>query len=310
VRELARRQTGVISAAQALGLGMTRSSIAWHRRSGRWRDLLAGVYLVETVGVPLHWAALSFTTRLRAALLAHGPASTAVLATAAEVHGFPAQPHGDGTIHLCLGPGRPRHQQPGVRLYTRDIAPDQVVSVSCGSEEVRATSVVRTAADLLRSQPRWDAVSTLDGLLNRRQLVPEELAAVEVLLHRGRGAVAARRYLDECDARAESALETRIRLIATDAGLPPDALQYEVRGRSGVLLGRGDLAWHRGDGRTLIAEGDGRSWHEAPHALYRDRHRANDLTVTGWIDVVRFTWADTRHPPYVPNVLRRHLFPP
>ena len=50
-------------------------------------------------------------------------------------------------------------------------------------------------------------------------------------------------------ARAESPLETRVRLLATDAGYPPDELQLPERDAYGQVLGFGDLAWWLSGGR-------------------------------------------------------------
>ena len=65
------------------------------------------------------------------------------------------------------------------------------------------------------------------------------------------------------------------------------------------------MAWDLAEGRVLIAEADGATSHDQPSALYRDRRRANDFLATGRIEMVRFTWADTRSPAYVLGVLRQ-----
>ena len=98
-----------------------------------------------------------------------------------------------------------------------------------------------------------------------------------------------------------------MRLIAVDADMPPDDLQHEVRDAYGTLLGYGDLAWLRPGRRTLIAEADGREPHELPKALFRDRYRANDFVATDEVDVIRFTWEDTRRKPYIVSQLRKLL---
>ncbi len=109
------------------------------------------------------------------------------------------------------------------------------------------------------------------------------------------------------DGRAQSPLETDVRLIAWDAQLPPDTLQLPIHDVGGVLLGYGDLGWRRDGRRWLVAEADGAEIHDQPRALYRDRHRANDFVATGDVDVIRFTDADCRRPAYVVSTLRRHL---
>ena len=122
-----------------------------------------------------------------------------------------------------------------------------------------------------------------------------------------RGAEIAASWWKLADGRAESPLESRTRLIVTDADMPPDELQFPVRDKQGILLGYGDLAWRRRGRRTLILETDGREIHDRPEALYRDRHRANDFTTTGEVDVLRSTWEDTIRPAYLLSMLRRNL---
>ncbi len=303
VTDLAEKQGGVISATQALAAGMTRRGISRRCGTRAWRALAAGTYLVGASAYPLTWAEMPFETRLSAAQLVHGPNAFAVLDTAARVHRLEGLPFGDGTIHLARAPGQERHQQPGVRLHTWRTDPSDLTV----ADGVPATTVVRTLADLILTSGRFVAVSLLDSALNLRHLKPAELEQVEARLVGMRGALNARKYLAAANGLAQSPLETRVRLIATDAGLAPHHLQYPVRSPHGVILGYGDLAWERPGRRVLIAEADGREPHERPEALFQDRFRANDFTGTGRVDMVRFTWDDLKRPGYVVSVLRRNL---
>lgn len=122
-----------------------------------------------------------------------------------------------------------------------------------------------------------------------------------------RGAVRARSWLPLVDRRAESPLETFARLACVDGHVPPDDLQVEIKTPGGRLIGRGDLGWRLGDGRWLIAEIDGRTFHENPEALLRDRARQNALVSTGRVDVLRFTAADIRTSGLIPAAVRRAL---
>ncbi len=301
--DLAATQHGVITAAQALALGMTRRGISWRCEAGEWRAIAAGTYLIGATCHPPSWAELSFETRLHAARLFHGPDALAVLDTAARVYGLEGLPYGDGTIHLALAPGRERHQQPGVRLHTWKLDPGDATV----ADGVPVTSIVRTLADLVRTSGRAVAVSLLDSALNQKRLDVAELDEVERRLIGRRGALAARKHLAVANGLAQSPLETRLRLIATDAGLAPHHLQFPVLDRYGVILGYGDMAWIRPGRRVLIVEADGRGPHESPQALFRDRLRANDFVTTDEVDMIRFTWEDTRRAGYVLSVLRRNL---
>ena len=94
--------------------------------------------------------------------------------------------------------------------------------------------------------------------------------------------------------------------------MPPHQLQLPVHDAAGLLLGRGDMAWYRPDGRSLLVEADGAAGTTPPQALYRDRRRANDLVATGAYDIVRFIWQDVAARPVVATfepTLREHLQP-
>ncbi|MFG3422845.1 hypothetical protein ACIBTZ_12765 [Micromonospora sp. NPDC049460] len=115
--------------------------------------------------------------------------------------------------------------------------------------------------------------------------------------------MAARSHLAEADGRAQSPLETRTRLRCVDGKVPPDVLQLMVRDDDGYLLGIGDLGWR---GPRVIAEADGRGPHGTPEAVYADRRRQNRLVNAGWT-VLRFTWADTLDPAYIPWTVRQAI---
>ena len=109
----------------------------------------------------------------------------------------------------------------------------------------------------------------------------------------GTGSGAARTRLSQSDGLAESMLETAGRLALADAKLPPPVAQFEVHAPNGRLLARLDHAYPF---QRVALEYDGRSVHEAPTALYRDRDRQNALAALGWT-VLRFTWWDVVEDP-------------
>jgi very-short-patch-repair endonuclease len=102
-----------------------------------------------------------------------------------------------------------------------------------------------------------------------------------------------REALPLADARSESPLETRLRLILTRAGLPPESLQFNVRNEFGRVVARVDMAW---PSLRLGIEADGVEVHGLPRALHHDRRRQNDLQEVRWT-ILRFTWDDVvNHP--------------
>ncbi|WP_326551966.1 DUF559 domain-containing protein [Micromonospora sp. NBC_01813] len=163
------------------------------------------------------------------------------------------------------------------------------------------TTEVRTAFDLGRSLPRAEALGAIDALLHRRLLTPERLMGY-VDAHPGvRGVRQVRELLPLAEPLSASPMESRLRLLLHDAGLPKPTPQYVVRvtppgvsGESGalgvprgVVIGRVDLAYPQW--RIAIEyEGD----HHRERATFRkDVHRFNALRQAGWL-ALRFTADD------------------
>jgi hypothetical protein len=300
---LASTQGGCVSAGQLAELGWTRARSGHRRRSNQWRSVLPGVYLVSAQAQEVDWHELDLVTRAWAATLMHGPGAILCGTTAALIHGIEGLERDTGTVHVLLPPGNERHQVPGVRVHTQLLDPDKIQFV----DGFLVTNPQRTVLDLVLSSRREVAVSLLDSALNKQLLCMSDLADMRIDGRGRRGAARAASWWDLADARAQSPLETRARLITSDAGMPPDELQYPVHDRAGVLLGYGDLAWKRRGRRTLILETDGRDVHGQPFALYRDRYRSNDFTSAGTVDLLRATWRDVVRPAYLLSLLRRNL---
>jgi very-short-patch-repair endonuclease len=87
-------------------------------------------------------------------------------------------------------------------------------------------------------------------------------------------------------------METRLRLLLADSGIPPSATQFEVVDTAGVLLGRLDLAWPE---VRLGVEYDG-DHHRDREQFRRDMDRLNRLRMAGWT-VLRFTAEDVLRRP-------------
>ncbi|MHB1065595.1 MAG: hypothetical protein ACYC1Z_14085 [Georgenia sp.] len=155
--------------------------------------------------------------------------------------------------------------------------------------------------------PRRNAVAVMDSLLNRGLLDPAGLHAAHLLARGRRGVARTHAWWALADGRAASPLETFGRLDCIDHGVPPDELQVEIRDEHGILVGRGDAGWRIRDGRWLIAEFDGREFHEALPALLRDRSRQNELHLTGRAEVLRFTFRDTTVDGHVARTVHRAL---
>lgn len=158
---------------------------------------------------------------------------------------------------------------------------------------VPVTTGLRTAFDLGRQLPRTEAVVAVDALLRRRVLKRPALAAY-LDAHPGwPGNQQLREVLTLAEPLSESPMETRLRLLLHDAGLPPTTAQYDVHEKSsGRFLARVDLAY---PSLRIAIEYEGDHHRERAH-FRRDVARLNALLAAGWL-VLRFTADDVlRHP--------------
>ncbi len=157
-----------------------------------------------------------------------------------------------------------------------------------------ATSRVRTAIDLARSRPRADGLVALDALLHTG---PCELAAVSdraTEMVGWRGIRAARELVGLAEPLAESPMETRLRLLIVDAGLPRPVAQFVVLDSGGRFVARVDLAY---PSIRLAIEYDGVAAHLEPGAFAHERRRQNALIGLGW-RLLRFTAGDVYQRPH------------
>jgi hypothetical protein len=313
VAALAATQDGLVTASQARRLGYSRSRIANLIRAHRWRSLAPGVYLVDAY---LFGDPLPARTWWRAALLFNGTQSCLVASTAMRLYGVHglrlAEPH----IEVGIVGGPSRHGRCAAELPARgrdESAPRFVVrQFNIASDEIElyddlqvrrfAMSLVDTALE----SDRATALALLDSALHKGLISRDDLWWQVVCATGRRGVVALRELLTLADSRAESQVESRVRLACIDGKVAPDDLQFPVRDEFGNLLAIGDMAWVKGRRRPLIAEADGESVHSLPQAVYRDRRRGNSLVAQA-CDTVRFTFADSLRPAYIVSVVRAAL---
>jgi predicted transcriptional regulator of viral defense system len=288
VAPFASRQNSLISAKQCAEAGISRDQVKHLCRTGEWRHVMRGVYQVWDFGR---------THEVRAAMLASGERATVVLDSAARLFGLPLP--GAEVVHLAV-PGHsavPRNvHNGGVVIHQRELTAGETTVV----DGMRVTTPVRTVADLLLTYNRYAAVPAADAAILKGLLTDDDLARVERMLFRMRGAIKAREALEQVDGRAESPLESRGRLRCRDAGIAPGELQAEIKHADGQLIGRVDMLW---PSFRLIAEADGAEFHDRPEALFHDRARQNALVSAGYA-VVRFTWEDTLSAVRLPQMVR------
>jgi len=199
--------------------------------------------------------------------------------TAAWLHGLDMAPCDpiEVTIPERIGIGR----RAGASIRRAALADDEIV-VRRG---LPTTSAVRTVVDLGGRDPLTEGVVAADLFLHARLVTNTELHAY-VAEHPGaRGIARLRRVVGLAEPKAESAMETRLRILLVLARLPQPEVQVSVHDDEGRFLGRPDLLYR--DERLAI-EYDGGNHRDR---LIDDNRRQNGLIGAGF-RLLRFTAAD------------------
>lgn len=289
---------------------MSRYDVQSRLDRGEWLAITRGVYVIDP---DLYADGLTARMWWRAALLAHGPGSCLVSATALRVFGVAGLPATETEIEVTVTEGSARAKRvtlspsphvDGPVIVVRRLPVDRCEVVIRDGLAVRAALPSVIDAGLRLDRPT--SLSILDSALHLGLATRPELEAAIALASHRRGCVALREMIPHADGRAESPLESRVRLACIDGKVPPDELQHPVYDHYGSLIAVGDMAWLRGRRRRLIGEADGASVHSLPEAVFRDRRRGNALTARGY-DTVRFTWADAMRPHRVVAAVRAAL---
>lgn len=126
-----------------------------------------------------------------------------------------------------------------VRHEFRTVELSQIASIRC-------TSAQRTAMDLARWQPHPAAViEAVDAVCNATQT---PIDSVTRYAETARGLHGRRRALGlfpQCDHRADSPPETRLRLLIADSPLPDPEPQVKIRDSYGQRIATADLGYRR-----------------------------------------------------------------
>jgi len=272
---------GVATTAQLTSV-MTRKKLASLVRSGAIKRVCRGVYCPRSPGGPERLAALD---------LLNTTPIVACMSTAAALYGFDTQE--DNRVHIL---------DPGVRIRsTGCLVVHQRVGAPLRRVRGRlATTPAWTAVEIARTLRRPRALATLDAALHVGACTVGELDAAVREQKGRRGIVAVRGLLPLADGRAESPMESEMRLVLLDRGVPIPELQHEIVDRTGKLW-RVDFAW---PDVKLAAEYDSQQWHANPAAFAHDRIKVARLQECGWTTVAAVADDIRIHP----EDLVRHLF--
>lgn len=294
---LAAQQDGVVSWAQARAHGETEGSVRAHLRMGRWTRVRHGAYLVHgvtTVREP--WVQARAVTLTVPGVVVAGR-------SAAGLWGLAGVP--DGAVEVAVPRARSLRTRSDLVVHRTTVDRAETLRL----RGLLVTTAARTVQDLVLAHDRLVGLAVLDSALRTKLVRPGDLVGLRDGCRSRPGASATRDLWVLADGRAESPLESRVRLRCLDAGLVPDDLQLEIRDSRGGLCARVDLAFRtrRRPGRgLLLVEADGAAVHGSVDAVYRDRGRSNDLAGLGH-DMLRFTYRDTVAALAIPRAIHAAL---
>lgn len=265
--------------SEAIREGMSR-----HRVDGPTYHRVFG-----TVRVPVA-AELSPLTLARCAVLVV-PDAAASHHTAARLWGGVVPDTAE--VHVTVTTARARRRRPGLRCHAR---PGSTTTTLPG-EKVLVTSPEQTFVDLAAELSLVDLVVLGDSLVHRGVTTTDRLldAAEQAT---GPGAASARDGASRVRPGAESAMETRSRLLLVLGGLPEPRVNQWVLDDSGRGRSRLDLPYPE---LLLAFEYDGRQHAEDAHQWGWDLARREWLDAQGWRlivlraeDVYVTPWATVR----------------
>ena len=239
-------------------------------------------------------------SRLAAVLLTAPPGAVVSHATAAALWGveIPLQERSDLRVDVTV-PMASRAESRRDRRVHRTPLPDEDVTRRGAVPVTTPERTWRDLAGVIRPAPLLAVTDQLLGHGVSRADLARQLRRRPT----GRGSARARVVLPVADPRAESPMESVLRWILHEAGLPAPDLQYVVRDGAAGFLARADLAWPE---QRVIVEFDG-DVHRERDVFVGDLRRQNRLIAAGWT-VLRFTSADVLgRPQEVVAEIRRAL---
>lgn len=220
--------------------------------------------------------ALDPLTRASAALFACGPGAVLSRETAASLQGCTVVRSPE--VHVTVPYSRWVRRKSGLIVHHDRFADEDVES--CQGMPVMELGLA--IADVLCTQRRWVALACLDQALAGRSdsEVRAFVAAVGRRLEKRddrRGIRQAESLLCLGTSGAESPQESRLRLLAIDAGFPIPATQHRIVTLNGQLIYKLDIAWPE---LRIALEYDGYEAHEGREEYDAERDRR--MVGRGW----------------------------
>lgn len=278
----AQLRLGPFTTADANAAGLTRAQL----RGATYRRLGSGLY---------RWVGLQESPQLRLIAVARRlPAGAAFSGlTAAWLHGLDVTTPDsiEVTIPEPIGGGH----RAGTTVRQAPLAAEEIVL----RRGLPTTSALRTVVDLGGRNPLTEGVVAADLFLHAGRVSVAELRAHVVEHSKARGIARLRRVVDLVEPKAESAMETRLRMLLVLARLPRPEVQVSIQDDRGRFVGRPDLLYRD---QRLAIEYDGGNHRDR---LVDDNRRQNGLIGAG-LHLLRFTAADVYGSPDTVVMQVRH----
>lgn len=246
----------------ALAAGQITRAVLQGRR---YQRLFPDVYAAATPAPDL-------ALRSRAAYLWAGGRGVIGGYSAAEWYGAWCAPR-EAPAEIML-PGTHRHPPTGLLVHQDQLAGDER-RILRGME---LTTPVRTAYDLARRLDLVEAVVALDALAGRFGFGPAEVLELAARHPRARGRRRLPGVVAHAEPLAESAMETRLRMLLVLAGLPRPVAQHGIADRRARIVAWTDLAYPKS---RIAIEYDGEE-HFSKARSMRDTYRDTRLVDLGW----------------------------
>lgn len=263
--------------AGAVTGGVSRDRVRSLIRNGEVRAVLHGVYVAAS-------APDDVGLRARAAQLVMPEHGVVCDRCAAWLHGIDILELAELDVTPALDVvsigGKDGSHRTGVFGGKRDLRPEDVMTL----DGIAVTTPIRTACDIACLRGRYRALATLDAFRRSFGISQEELGRMFPRYAGRRGCKQLRELVGLSTDQADSQLESWVRLMIHDDGIPMPAPQ------EWVLVP--DWGWCRVENAyahlRIAVEYDGEAFHSAAEDREHDRLRREALARLGWrIIVVR-----------------------
>ena len=204
--------------------------------------------------------------------------------TAAWLHGLDVTP--DDPIDVTVPP-RFGHRV-GAVVHRAELAPGEIVS----RRGLPTTSALRTVVDLVSRESLTEGVVAADLFAHTGSVKLEALRRYTAAHPGAKGTARLNRVIDLADPRAESPMESRLRILLVGAGLPTPDVNSSIEDEKGQFVARPDLLYRA---QRLAIEFDGGNHRDR---LVDDNRRQNRLIQAGY-RLLRFTAVDVYGAPEI-----------